>query len=98
AAPRWETLEERDGGACRLRRIRYALTDREQGCAWLLTPRGAATGAGPRPAVLALHQTVPQGKDEPAGLEGDPELALGRELAARGFVVLAPDAVGFGER
>jgi len=50
------------------------------------------------PAVIALHQTVPQGKDEPVGLEGDPELAYGRDLAERGFVVLAPDAIGFGER
>jgi dienelactone hydrolase len=52
----------------------------------------------PLPAVIALHQTVPQGKDEPVGLDGDPELAYGLELVRRGCVVLAPDAIGFGDR
>ena len=47
---------------------------------------------------IALHQTVMQGKDEPAGIEGDASLAYARELAERGFVVLAPDAIGFGDR
>ncbi len=87
--------EQRRAPSYSLRRLRYTLTDEEWGYAWLLVPSGAAT---PRPAVIALHQTVPQGKLEPAGLEGDPEQACGEELARQGFVVLAPDAIGFGER
>jgi dienelactone hydrolase len=50
-----------------------------------------------RAAVLALHQTVPIGKDEPVGLGGRPTLRYGKELAERGYVVLAPDYPNFGE-
>jgi oligo-alginate lyase len=48
--------------------------------------------------MLCLHQTVAQGKEEPCGIKGDPELAFAVELAKRGYVCLAPDAIGFGER
>jgi dienelactone hydrolase len=87
-----ESHAERD---CSRQRVRYTITDDEFGYAWLLTPLAATE---PRPCVVALHQTVPQGKDEPIGIEGSAELAYGRELVRRGFVVLAPDAIGFGER
>jgi len=64
--------------------------------AYLLVPRQLAA---PRvPAVLCLHQTVAQGKEEPCGIKGDPELAFAVELVKRGYVCLAPDAIGFGER
>lgn len=95
AVMRWELLESREAKAHTLRRICYTLTDAEWGYAWLLTPRNLTAK---RPAIIALHQTVPQGKDEPVGLDGDPQLAYGMELAERGFVVLAPDAIAFGER
>lgn len=99
---RWETLgetyERRRSPSYSLRRVRYTLTDKEWGYAWLLTPAGGGGNGRRAAAVIALHQTVPQGKLEPVGLEGDPELAYGRELAEQGFVVLAPDAIAFGER
>ena len=38
------------------------------------------------------------GKSEVVGLCGDPDQAIGRELAEQGFIVFAPDAVGFEER
>jgi oligo-alginate lyase len=64
--------------------------------AYLLVPDHLAA---PRvPAMLCLHQTVVQGKQEPCGMKGDPELAFAVELVKRGFVCLAPDAIGFGER
>lgn len=93
--PRLQILEERKGDPFQMWRLRYSLTDEEWGYAWLLIPKGKAKK---RPAVIALHQTVLQGKDEPVGIEGNPDLAYGKHLAERGFVVLAPDAVGFGER
>ncbi|RIK85058.1 MAG: acetylxylan esterase [Planctomycetota bacterium] len=65
--------------------------------AWLLLPRDAAHAPQKFPAVLCLHQTVPEGKDEPAGLAGQPSLHYGRELAERGFVTLAPDYPSLGE-
>ena len=67
--------------------------------AWLLEPIDREGRARPirRPAVLALHQTTRIGKDEPVGLGDNPNRRYGIELAARGFVVLAPDYPGFGE-
>jgi dienelactone hydrolase len=61
--------------------------------AWLLVPKG---GPRRRPAALCLHQTVKIGKDEPVGLGGKPNLRYGRELAERGYVVIAPDYPNFG--
>jgi dienelactone hydrolase len=91
---KYEVLEERERPKFRMQRVRYTLTDSEWGYAWLLLPPGKKK----RPAVIALHQTVPQGKNEPVGLEGSDSLAYARGLADEGFVVLAPDAIGFGER
>ena len=66
--------------------------------AWLLIPDATdGTAAGKRPAMLCLHQTVAIGKDEPAGLGGNPDLGYARELAERGYVTLAPDYPNFGE-
>ena len=62
---------------------------------WLLLP----PGPGPFPAVIALHQTVAEGKDEPVGLGGHYwVLDYGPYLVDRGFVVIAPDNVRVGER
>ena len=49
------------------------------------------------PAVLCLHQTTEQGKKEPAGIAGSPELQYAKELAERGFVTIAPDFPSLGE-
>ena len=64
--------------------------------AYLLVPKQPA--ATRVPAMLCLHQTVAQGKDEPCGIRGDPELAFAVELVRRSYVCLAPDVIGFGER
>jgi dienelactone hydrolase len=102
SAPAWEMLGdeyERHGGTSfSLQRLRYRLTDDEWGYAWLLLPRAIAR---PRGAVIALHQTHPHGKSEPVGFEKMPAsdgTDYAAELAASGFVVLAPDAIAFGER
>lgn len=49
------------------------------------------------PAMLALHQTTPIGKDEPVGLGNRVNLKYGQELAKRGYLVAAPDYPSFGE-
>ena len=49
------------------------------------------------PAILCLHQTTRPGKEEPAGLAGNPHLHYALELANRGYVTLAPDYPSFGE-
>jgi dienelactone hydrolase len=68
--------------------------------AWLFLPKGPVR---PRPAIVCLHQTVPQGKNEPAGIATPgytnvPWLAYADYYARRGYVTLAPDTIGYGER
>ena len=48
------------------------------------------------PAMLALHQTAPWGKDDCDGGKTK-NMAYARELANRGYVVISPDYPPFGE-
>jgi hypothetical protein len=86
-------LEETDQGDFLRRKIDFASEPGDRVPAWLLIPKRP----GPLPAVLALHQTVAIGKDEPAGLGGKENLHYGLELARRGYVVLIPDYPRFGD-
>ncbi len=52
--------------------------------------------SGKRPAVLALHQTSAAGKRD-GEAKGHANLDYPRELARRGYVVLAPDYPSFGD-
>ncbi len=57
--------------------------------------------SGPAPVVFCHHQHAGQfdlGKSEVCGLRGDPDQAYAAELAQRGFVTIAPDAIGFEDR
>jgi dienelactone hydrolase len=77
------------------RKVSIRVSAAERMNVWLLVP----PGIGPFPAVLAQHQTVPEGKDEPVGLGGAHyQLNYGPFLASRGFVVIAADSYGAGER
>jgi len=49
------------------------------------------------PAMLCLHQTTAEGKNEVAGIAGSPDLKYALELAERGFVTLSPDYPSLGE-
>lgn len=55
---------------------------------------------GPRPAVICLHQfNIEAGAREMVGLDPDhSDVAFADELARRGFVTLALDLPGYGER
>ncbi|GAB2572140.1 hypothetical protein Aab01nite_03600 [Paractinoplanes abujensis] len=66
--------------------------------AYVCVPKGLT---GPAPAVFCHHQHAQQfdlGKSEVVGLRGHPGQAYAAELAQRGFVTIAPDAIGFEER
>lgn len=57
--------------------------------------------AGPVPVVFCHHQHANRfdlGKSEVCGLRGDPDQAYAAELAQRGVVTIAPDAIGFEDR
>ncbi|MCA9027561.1 MAG: alpha/beta fold hydrolase [Planctomycetaceae bacterium] len=75
-------------------RVTFASAPGERVIAWLLMPNDLTDRAS---AMLCLHQTVPIGKDEPAGLGGKPNLHYAHELANRGYVCLVPDYPSFGE-
>lgn len=78
------------------KRIEYEINGRNIP-AFLLIPKGEA----PYPAVLVNHQHHSErnwGKSEVCGIVGDPLQAFGSELAKKGFVVIAPDAICFEER
>ncbi|MEW5872282.1 MAG: alpha/beta hydrolase family protein [Chloroflexota bacterium] len=77
------------------RKLRYVVGDQEEIHAYLLIPNGIRECS---PGIAALHQTNDFGKDEVAGLQGSKSYAYGHELAMRGYVVLAPDYLTFGER
>ena len=76
-------------------KVDYTTEPGERVPAYLMIPKAMN---GPAPAVLCLHQTVAQGKDEPAGLSGNSDLSYAHHLAERGYVVLVPDHICAGER
>jgi pimeloyl-ACP methyl ester carboxylesterase len=78
------------------RKIEYATEPGYRLRAFLFLP--AAPVQQKLPAVLCLHQTTKIGKEEPAGLGGNPNLHYALHLAQRGYVTLAPDYPSFGER
>jgi dienelactone hydrolase len=98
---RTERSEQKDG--YRLLRLSYLVEPQERIAAWLLVPDGV-TEAKPAPGICVWHQHGGQydvGKDEPAGVRA-PNVGgmhvTGVALAKEGYVVLCPDAAGFGER
>jgi dienelactone hydrolase len=90
-------LLEEERGSFFQRKIEYASEVGERIRAYVLIPKTDY----PRPAIFAHHQhggDFELGKSEVVGLAGDPDQAYGKELAQRGYVVIAPDALGFEER
>ncbi|MEU8660982.1 dienelactone hydrolase family protein [Actinoplanes philippinensis] len=93
-----ETLERIDCGRYVREKIRYSVGPETRVSAYVCVPHGLA---GPVPAVFCHHQHASRfdlGKSEVVGLAGDPDQAYAHELAERGFVTIAPDAIGFEER
>lgn len=79
-------------------KVIYESEPGEEVPAYLLIPKGLK---GPAPAIFCHHQHNAEfqiGKSEVVGLIGNPEQAYGKELAERGYVVLAADALCFEER
>jgi dienelactone hydrolase len=94
---RLRELETNDFPRYVRKKIEYEADAGEPVRAWLFIPK---TKTQPKaPAMLCLHQTVREGKDQAAGLDPKtPELAFGPALAEMGYVTLCPDVICFGER
>lgn len=90
-------------------KITYQSDENDRVPAWVFIPAVSASEnvstessakpspSGRLPAVLCLQQTTEFGKDEPAGVRGDPTMKYALELAEMGFVTIAPDYPSFGE-
>ncbi len=80
-----------------LKRVEYIVSDGDLVPAYLFEPHCP----GPCPGVAVYHQHGSEwhlGKSEVAGIEGSAWQAFGPELARRGMVVIAPDAIAFEDR
>jgi dienelactone hydrolase len=78
--------------------VEYAVQPGERIKAFFLVPDRLE---GPAPLIFAHHQHNAEfqiGKSEVVGLAGHPDQAYAAELAQRGYVVVAPDAIAFEER
>lgn len=79
-------------------KVEYSVEAGERVRAFVLKPKGRS---GRLPAVFCHHQHDGNwviGKSEVVGLIGNPTLAYAKELAQKGFITIASDAVGFEER
>jgi len=92
-----KVLEEIDCGSYVRRKIAYNVDPHDRVESFLLVPKNLR---GPSPAILALHGTNRYGKDLVVGLieklptsdeAGTRRQYYGRELAERGYIVMAPD-------
>lgn len=96
ASVEYQMLESVEEDGYTRQKIEYD-SDGDKVSAFLLLPETL----GNNPAILINHQHNREhhlGKSEVCGLAGDSLQAFGPELAKRGFVVLAPDAICFEER
>lgn len=80
-------------------KISYLAEGTDRVPAYLYLPLAAdpSAPARRRPAMLALHPTSPLGKGVVDGQSELPNRAYAKELAERGYVVLAPDYPSFGD-
>lgn len=81
----------------RREKVRYAVSPNEFAYAYLLIPDGAKNA----PVIYVHHRRSENwtvGKSETVGLAGSRDYALALDLAERGYITFAPDALGFEDR
>lgn len=96
--PRIEILERTDCGLYVRHLLSYFVEPNEKINAYVCIPKDLK---GKVPGIFCHHQHNGEfnlGKSEVVGLTGNPEQAYGAELAKRGYVTFATDALGFEER
>jgi dienelactone hydrolase len=94
--PEVKILGQKEGDGFTRLEITYRADENEPIPAYLLLPKDRPAGKR-LPAMLALHQTTPLEKKEVAGEGGNSNLAYAKELAQRGYIVLAPDYPSLGD-
>lgn len=94
-SPQANILEESSRDGYVLRKLSFQSEAGEFIPSYLLIPKNLK---GRVPVVICPHQTTQAGKNEPAGLAGNPQLQTALHLVKRGFVTFTYDAICFGER
>lgn len=97
SALNFRVIEEVDCTTYVRKKISFSSEANENINAYLCIPKKD----GPLPAIYCFHQHGANhllGKSEVVGLAGSSDQAYAKELAERGFVTLAPDAICFEER
>ncbi len=89
-----KVMDESQGPHYVRRRINYFVEEWQRVSGWLFIPEGRDEF----PGLVCCHDATPQGKDEAAGISGDPRLAFAQHYAELGYVTLAPDCITAGER
>lgn len=93
-----ETLEKVDCGTYTREKIAYEVEPGDKVTAYVCVPKNLTA---PAPAIFCHHQHNREfdiGKSEVVGLMGNPDQAYASELAERGYITFAPDAIAFEER
>lgn len=93
-----KVVEEIDCGTFIRKKIYYSAEAGETIPAFLCIPKNIRTSL---PAIYCFHQHAGNwllGKSEVVGLSGSPDQVYAKELAERGYITLAPDAICFEER
>lgn len=93
-----KTLERVDCGSYIREKIAYEVEPGDLVTAFVCIPKGLTS---PVPAIFCHHQHNREfdiGKSEVVGLMGNPDQAYASELAERGYITFAPDAIAFEER
>jgi hypothetical protein len=76
--------------------ITFTVAQNENLTAYLYIPSGIDK-AKRNPAMMALHETDPIGKESVDGQGSNKNLGYAKELAERGYIVIAPDYPSFGD-
>lgn len=76
------------------KRVNYFVDEWERVSAWMFVPERKDEV----PGIVCCHDMVSQGKDETAGMDGDPLLAFAQHYAELGFVTVVPDCISMGDR
>lgn len=93
-----DTLESVDCGSYVREKVTYCTESDERIPAYVCIPKERSAKT---PVVFCHHQHNSEftlGKSEVVGLAGNPDQAYAHELAQRGFITFAPDAIAFEER
>lgn len=93
-----KVVESKDCGSYIREKVEYNTEADDVVPAYILIPKNLKKAV---PAIYCYHQHAGNfkiGKSEVVGLAGDSDQAIAVELAERGYVTFAPDAIAFEER